>query len=77
MPIDGVAVTAIGVAVIRARESERPDRLYDDPMARVFVDAAQRGSPRSAGNNSWCWPMSSTRAALWGCAWPTTASARR
>ncbi|GAB2630379.1 SAM-dependent methyltransferase [Nocardia goodfellowii] len=43
VPVDGVAVTAIGVAVIRARESERLDRLYDDPMARVFVDAARRG----------------------------------
>ncbi len=35
-------MTAIGVAVIRARESDRPDRLYDDPLARVFADAAAR-----------------------------------
>ncbi|MFC9997745.1 SAM-dependent methyltransferase [Nocardia sp. NPDC127526] len=41
-PIAGVAMTAIGVAVIRARESERADRLYDDPLARVFADAAAR-----------------------------------
>ncbi len=40
-PMVGVAMTAIGVAVIRARESARPDRLYDDPFARLFVDAAR------------------------------------
>ncbi|MFI6167000.1 SAM-dependent methyltransferase [Nocardia sp. NPDC051052] len=41
-PTAGVAMTAIGVAVIRARESIRPDRLYDDPLARHFADAARR-----------------------------------
>lgn len=45
VPVDGVAVTAIGVAVIRARESERADRLYDDPLARAFADAARAGFP--------------------------------
>ncbi|MEV0463330.1 SAM-dependent methyltransferase [Nocardia tengchongensis] len=43
VPVDGVAMTAIGVAVIRARESERPDRLYDDPQAAAFVSAARAG----------------------------------
>ncbi|WP_369633570.1 SAM-dependent methyltransferase, partial [Nocardia sp. JMUB6875] len=43
VPVDGVAVTAIGVAVIRARESEREDRLYDDPLAKEFVAAARAG----------------------------------
>ncbi|MFE3102662.1 SAM-dependent methyltransferase [Nocardia tengchongensis] len=43
VPVDGVAMTAIGVAVIRARESERPDRLYDDPQAAAFVTAARAG----------------------------------
>ncbi|WP_040811221.1 SAM-dependent methyltransferase [Nocardia concava] len=43
VPVDGVAVTAIGVAVIRARESERADRLYDDPLAKDFVAAARAG----------------------------------
>lgn len=43
VPIDGVAMTAIGVAVIRARESRRPDRLYDDPLAQVLTDAARGG----------------------------------
>ncbi|MFC4910560.1 SAM-dependent methyltransferase [Actinomadura gamaensis] len=38
----GVGATAIGVALIRARESERDDRLYDDPYARAFADAAER-----------------------------------
>ncbi|MGW4768448.1 SAM-dependent methyltransferase [Nocardia sp. NPDC004278] len=42
VPMAGVALTAIGVAVIRAKESARPDRLYDDPFARLFVDAARR-----------------------------------
>ncbi|WP_433733651.1 SAM-dependent methyltransferase [Nocardia sp. CA-129566] len=42
VPRAGVALTAIGVAVIRAAESARPDRLYDDPFARLFVDAARR-----------------------------------
>ncbi|NNH72552.1 SAM-dependent methyltransferase [Nocardia uniformis] len=36
-------MTAIGVAVIRARESARTDRLYDDPLAQWFVDAAREG----------------------------------
>jgi methyltransferase (TIGR00027 family) len=40
-PVMGVAMTAIGVAMIRARESERPDRLYDDPWAKQFVAAAR------------------------------------
>ena len=35
-----VARTAIGVALIRADESERPDRLFDDPFARALVDGA-------------------------------------
>ncbi|WP_240772280.1 class I SAM-dependent methyltransferase [Nocardia sp. CS682] len=42
-PMAGVAMTAVGVAVIRVRESDRPDRLYDDPLARDFVAAARRG----------------------------------
>ncbi|GAA4818830.1 SAM-dependent methyltransferase [Tomitella cavernea] len=46
VPVDGVAVTAIGVAVIRAREDARADRLYTDPLALAFVDAARAGFPR-------------------------------
>ncbi|WP_063762783.1 SAM-dependent methyltransferase [Streptomyces sp. NRRL S-1448] len=36
----GVAATALGVARIRAAESARPDRLFDDPYAAAFVAAA-------------------------------------
>lgn len=45
VPTTGVAVTAIGVAVIRAWESERADRLYDDPFAARFAAAARAGFP--------------------------------
>ncbi|MGV9796468.1 SAM-dependent methyltransferase [Mycobacterium sp. NPDC003449] len=38
----GAPLTAVGVAVIRARETERDDRLYSDPYARLFVEAAER-----------------------------------
>ncbi|WP_211240841.1 SAM-dependent methyltransferase [Hamadaea tsunoensis] len=38
----GVSQTAIGVAMVRAYESSRPDRLFDDPYARDFVRAAPR-----------------------------------
>ncbi|MQA83174.1 MAG: SAM-dependent methyltransferase [Streptosporangiales bacterium] len=37
---DGVGRTAIGVARVRAEESRRPDRLFDDPYAEAFVAAA-------------------------------------
>lgn len=43
VPVAGVAVTAVGVAVIRARESARADRLYEDPWAEEFVAAARDG----------------------------------
>jgi len=33
-------MTAVGVAYIRAQESLRPDRLFDDPLASVFVAAS-------------------------------------
>ncbi len=40
-PLAGVGATAIGVALIRARETDRADRLYDDPYAHAFADAAR------------------------------------
>ncbi len=46
-PTAGVALTAIGVALIRAQESRRPDRLYGDPFATAFVDAARRDFART------------------------------
>lgn len=39
----GPPMSALGVALIRARESDRPDRLYDDPHARTLVEAARTG----------------------------------
>jgi methyltransferase (TIGR00027 family) len=39
-PLKGVAKTALGVAMVRARESLRDDRLFDDPYAQRFLDAA-------------------------------------
>ncbi|WP_024803845.1 SAM-dependent methyltransferase [Nocardia sp. BMG51109] len=37
----GASMSALGVAVIRAQETARTDRLYADPYAQVFVDAAR------------------------------------
>jgi len=42
-----VGLTALGVAAIRAAESARPDRLFEDPCAEGFVQAA--GYQRSGG----------------------------
>lgn len=36
----GVGKTALGVAMIRAWETDRPDRLFSDPFAQAFLDAA-------------------------------------
>jgi methyltransferase (TIGR00027 family) len=36
----GIGATSLGVAMLRARESARTDRLFNDPYARVFVDHA-------------------------------------
>jgi methyltransferase (TIGR00027 family) len=40
-----VGKTALGVARVRARESQREDRLFDDPYAQAFVDAAPGAFP--------------------------------
>ncbi|MFI6041972.1 SAM-dependent methyltransferase [Nocardia sp. NPDC051321] len=58
-PIRGVGATAIGVAGIRAKESERSDRLYDDPYARVFVEAARKGylAPAAPPGSAESWAM--------------------
>jgi len=48
----GVGQTAIGVARGRAVESRRTDRLFDDPLAAAFVEAAGASfelAPSSAG----------------------------
>jgi methyltransferase (TIGR00027 family) len=36
----GVSETALGAAEMRAEESRRTDRLFDDPYAAAFVEAA-------------------------------------
>jgi methyltransferase (TIGR00027 family) len=46
---DGVSQTALGVAWIRALESERPDRLFADPLATRFVAASGWEPPDHAG----------------------------
>ncbi|MEU5433598.1 SAM-dependent methyltransferase [Streptomyces sp. NPDC020719] len=38
--ISPVSRTALTVAAVRARESERPDKLFDDPYAAAFRSAA-------------------------------------
>lgn len=42
---DGVGRTALGMARVRAGESSRPDRLFDDPYAQAFVAAAPGALP--------------------------------
>jgi methyltransferase (TIGR00027 family) len=36
-PLPPLGRTAVGVAAIRAAESDRPDRLFDDPYAKAFA----------------------------------------
>jgi methyltransferase (TIGR00027 family) len=43
--LKGVAKTALGVAMVRARESLRDDRLFNDPYAQRFLDAAPGAFP--------------------------------
>jgi methyltransferase (TIGR00027 family) len=45
----GVGRTAIGMARVRAQESRRPDRLFDDPYAEAFVAAAPSAFPQEHG----------------------------
>jgi methyltransferase (TIGR00027 family) len=47
--LPSVGRTALGVAAIRAAETERPDRLFADPYAAAFVAAARYRSPADAG----------------------------
>lgn len=39
---NGVGLTAVSMAAERGAESERPDHLFTDPVARLFVDLAQQ-----------------------------------
>jgi methyltransferase (TIGR00027 family) len=38
---DGVSLTAVSVAVARSWESQRADRLFDDPFARDFLSSLE------------------------------------
>ena len=44
-PLRGVGKTALGMALVRAQESRRQDRLFDDPYAQAFTDAAAGAFP--------------------------------
>lgn len=48
-PLAGVGKTALGAAYVRAQESGRRDRLFDDPYAQAFVDAAPGWFPATRG----------------------------
>jgi methyltransferase (TIGR00027 family) len=64
-PLQGVGKTALGVAMIRARESRRDDRLFDDPFAQAFMDAAPGmfpEEPAAAGPSAAAGPLASLRA---------------
>jgi methyltransferase (TIGR00027 family) len=53
--LTGVGVTAIGVAMIRAKETARPDHLYQDPYAQAFVTAAQQEFQQSSADAASLW----------------------
>jgi methyltransferase (TIGR00027 family) len=42
-PLPPVGLTGVGVAVLRALETTRTDRLFEDPYAASFVEAAGMG----------------------------------
>lgn len=53
MEMDAVSRTALGVARVRARESERADRLFVDPYAAAFAPAsAEPEGPVSAARRA-------------------------
>jgi methyltransferase (TIGR00027 family) len=68
-PLRGVGKTALGVAVVRARESRREDRLFDDPYAQAFVAAAPGafpdGRPETGGRRATPGPLASLGAAFY------------
>jgi methyltransferase (TIGR00027 family) len=67
-PLRGVGKTSLGVARVRARESQREDRLFDDPYAQAFVDAAPGAfpgrRPETGGQRAALGPLASLGAAL-------------
>ncbi|WP_233225770.1 SAM-dependent methyltransferase [Amycolatopsis sp. CA-126428] len=47
-----VSRTAVGVAALRAYESSRPDRLFDDPYAAAFAEAGRSALPGSGRDSA-------------------------
>jgi methyltransferase (TIGR00027 family) len=47
----GVGMTAVGVAYLRALETSRPDRLFADPLAAEFVKASGWTPPDGTENH--------------------------
>lgn len=63
----GVGRTALGVAYARAVESARPDRLFDDPYAALFLRAAasvERGPSIADAGRSEAWAQMSAHLVL-------------
>jgi methyltransferase (TIGR00027 family) len=50
--LSGVGETALGMARVRARESRRPDRLFDDPYAEAFLAASPDTLPEEPAGGS-------------------------
>lgn len=51
----GVGLTALAMAAVRASESRRPDRLFDDPFAEDFLSAAGSAVALEASSALWAW----------------------
>lgn len=57
-PINHIADTAFWVAAARARESERPNALFQDPYARLLVGERGEALLKSmGGQEALCWSM--------------------
>jgi methyltransferase (TIGR00027 family) len=63
-PLAGVGKTALGVAMVRAEESRRADRLFDDPYADAFLAAA----PGAFESEQRAAVAGSSELAAWGAA---------
>jgi methyltransferase (TIGR00027 family) len=61
----GVGKTALGVAMVRAEESGRSDRLFDDPYAAAFVAAAPGAFDREQRAATETDDMAAWGAAFW------------
>ncbi|WP_260473800.1 SAM-dependent methyltransferase [Amycolatopsis balhimycina] len=48
--LPAVSRTAVGVAALRAYESNRPDRLFEDPYAAAFFEAGRSVLPTPGGD---------------------------